>query len=194
MVTANLLGRALERPEQGVRRLRTLGIEPSHEQHQQIQRHVQSGNIEAAQQIILSLIPKDLTAGSTQTLTGQIAVLNRSWQEVGTVLGEMATPAVREVTGWMQSLADTMKNLSPQQQEAIFSWITFGLELVGVTVAIRLATTAMVGMRAALAAIQANPLAAIATVVVGMVEGIRRIAERPLAGGATARTGQPEAA
>lgn len=60
-----------------------------------------------------------MAATMQDNLNGQLTILKSQLEELAISFGEIAMPAVREFTGFLQKAVDFLNNLSPAQKEAI---------------------------------------------------------------------------
>jgi phage-related protein len=110
------LGKAINDPIKGIAALNRVGVQFTKEQEEQIKTLVESGDVMEAQKIILAELETQF-GGSAEaagdTFQGQINKLKNSFEEVARSLAAFLIPILSTLGGWLQSLTNWFRNLSP---------------------------------------------------------------------------------
>jgi hypothetical protein len=129
------LGKALNDPIRGIAALSRVGIQFTTEQREQIKVLTESGNIMAAQKIILAELQSQFGgsgAAFAQTFTGQMELLNHELGAIGEEATLAVMPALREM---VEGFREIIPIIGPQLKEAIESvdWQSFGKSIIDLT-------------------------------------------------------------
>lgn len=115
---ANSLGRALENPANATRVLRSLGIQLTQAQQEQIQSFIQVNDVASAQNIILSSLAKyqGQAEAATETYAGKTKILSNNWKEfkeaVGTEFLPVAKLALDGINYSVENLTKAVPNVT----------------------------------------------------------------------------------
>lgn len=135
------VGKALNDPIQGVTALRRVGVQLTQAQEDQIGAFIESGNVMAAQKIILQELQTEF-GGSARaaggTFAGQIERLNNTLGNAAESIGTAFLPTIQmmadkliafvqgdQFQGWVQKISDWLTNELPKAvQKAADFWTT----------------------------------------------------------------------
>jgi hypothetical protein len=129
------LGKALNDPIRGIAALSRVGIQFTTEQREQIKVLTESGNIMAAQKIILAELQSQFGgsgAAFAQTFTGQMELLNHELGAIGEEATMAVMPALQEM---VQGFREIIPIVGPQLKAAIESvdWQSFAKSVIDLT-------------------------------------------------------------
>ena len=110
---AQILGKALQNPAEGMNLLRRSGIELSEIQKKQIQQMVAVNDVAGAQKLILDQVNSSiggLSQASAQGVSGSFARLKNTFEDLAQDFGAQFAPAVKEAADKVRELLVLFKN------------------------------------------------------------------------------------
>jgi hypothetical protein len=136
--SAQMLGKALNDPIQGVGALRKIGVQFTDDQEAMIKKLVETGNVMGAQKIILGELNREFGGSAVaagQTFGGQMDILKNQLGNVKESIGTALLPALSSLAtslgpmliGAAQGLANFMTTTLIPALQTIFEWIATNL-------------------------------------------------------------------
>lgn len=144
--SAIMVGKALNDPAKGVTALQRVGVSFSKAQKETIKSLVETGHTVEAQRMILRELEKE-TGGAAkaygQSLPGQIARAQRSWEDFSQTLAATVLPPLLEL---LPTISDALKKLAPALLTLASAFTAVAVPLVNMTASIIANKTAMIGL------------------------------------------------
>lgn len=128
------LGKALNDPTQGLAALSRVGVKFTEEQKKQIETLQKSGNIMAAQKIILGELGREFggsAQAAAQTFSGKIENLSNRLGEIGEDIGREIIPMLDKFVTAIDGIVGEFEKLTPQQKEFIAQTLLIGTAIAG---------------------------------------------------------------
>lgn len=130
---AQTLGKALQRPSEGLAQLQRQGITFTEQQKAQILYFEQNNQVAEAQKIILDKLASSfggLAKGDAQTLSGSLSQLKNSFSDVAETIGEKFAPYLKTAAGAIKGVLDYIKGeiQTPAKIEKMLSFEDFKIE------------------------------------------------------------------
>jgi hypothetical protein len=119
---ADVIGRSLNAPLQGMRQLRTLGVAFSAEEQKRIKMLVNSRQLARAQLVILGALERkyhDAARAFAKTDAGRMEQVTKNFKEFRQNIGFTLLPILEPFIEKMRQLTDSLKKMSPEQQKLI---------------------------------------------------------------------------
>ena len=144
--SAIMVGKALNDPAKGVTALQRVGVSFTKAQKETIKSLVETGHTVEAQRMILRELEKE-TGGAAkaygQSLPGQIARAQRSWEDFSQTLAATVLPPLLEL---LPTISDALKKLAPSLLTLARAFTAVAVPLVNMTASIIANKTAMIGL------------------------------------------------
>lgn len=130
---AQTLGKALQRPSEGLAQLQRQGITFTEQQKAQILYFEQNNQVAEAQKIILDKLASSfggLARGDAQTLSGTLSQLKNSFSDVAETIGEKFAPYLKTAANAVKGVLDYIKGeiQTPAKIEKMLSFEDFKIE------------------------------------------------------------------
>lgn len=195
---ADLLGKALIAPGEGLRSLKTAGVEFSDGQVKTLQTWAETGRLADAQAVILARVEKAVDGAATayrDTLAGSLQVVKREFGEVQQAFGEGFADEIKSDAG---EAADSLRGLRPAAEDAgraVGALLDVGSKVLSFWPLLKAASATSIGaMLTGISKVQDVALRAIDSLVVGLQKLASLGTEIPLLGklyeGAVATAGK----
>lgn len=123
-----MLGKALQDPIAGMGALHRVGIDLNDQQREQIKVFMESGNVMAAQKVILGEISTQFggqAAAAALTLKGQMQQLTNEFGNFGEMVGEGTLPLIKIFVGDLKDMTEVVTNASGPIKELadVLGWL-----------------------------------------------------------------------
>lgn len=147
------LGKALNDPILGVNALRRVGVSFNDQQQETIKKLVESGNLLAAQKLILKELATEFggsATAQTKTFAGAMAQLNNQIDDLKEEIGNALIPVITNITNYLKPVVQSFMDWAHNNPTLVARILEVGLAVSGLTAALGLLGLVLIPITAAL--------------------------------------------